>query len=168
MIWTIWQTLTLIILGVCTYFSVQFMIPPPETATGSSGPVLSVFDSLLAVTVPLTAFYFLILFELNKENHFFYRSIWKRAPFFIGIVGALSLIALFVLFFAFSWMPAFCVVILLYQYFLLIFFLWVFAVFFNRMKQNDTVTKAGEQAATYSVWGILVMFLLAYFAVSPI
>lgn len=128
----------------------------------STGPVPSIFDVLLAVAVPLTAFYFLTLFELHKENHIFYRNIWKRGSFFIGLTGILSFAAFVVWRVVSSIFPDPWIVILLYQYFLLVLFLWVFSLFFKRLKQNDTVTKAAELAATYSVWVVLAFLALFY------
>ncbi|MFD2706688.1 hypothetical protein [Salibacterium lacus] len=162
MIWTIFQALTLVILGVCTSFGAWWMDTSSTFGPVSTGPVPSIFDVLLAVAVPLTAFYFLTLFELHKENHIFYQNIWKRAPFLIGTAGLVSFAALAVWQVAFNNFPDPWVVIVLYQYFLLLLFLWVFSLFFKRMKQNDTVTKAAELAATYSVWVVLVFLALFY------
>ncbi|MGY4690875.1 hypothetical protein [Salibacterium sp. K-3] len=163
MLWTIYQVITLVVLAFCTYAASQMIGGFAASGLETAGPVNSLFDILLAVTIPITAFYFFILFELNKDNHIFYRRIWKRAPVLFGAAGILSLAGLFLLFFQDVLWGEKWAIILLYQYFLLLFYMFVFAVFFKRMKRIEPVTRAGELAATYSVWVVLGVFILSYF-----
>ncbi|AOM83511.1 hypothetical protein [Salisediminibacterium beveridgei] len=140
----------------------------PGASAQASGQVNSGIPLILFVGIVVGCFYLIFLFETKKENNLFVHDVWRKMPFIVFGVGAVSLI-IFMIAFAtgplFHWTQDWGYLIYgLMSYFIFLVFVFVFSV----VSKNRDHEERDEKTAHLAYLWTLGLILVPIFLIPPV
>ncbi|RCW63886.1 hypothetical protein DFR57_11511 [Saliterribacillus persicus] len=161
--WLLLQILTLgaigILMGVLEWNEGKRVVSSSANWT----PANNVYITFIIVTVVLSCFYLIFLFEAKKSNNILERSFWNLMPKISISVGVLSIILFLVggtvgpiMAWVEQWRSLLYVFLI---YFLFLIFLFIFSIEHKKQRNNNRINKT---IFTSYIWTIVLFFVIFF------
>ncbi len=126
-------------------------------------PVNNIYITFIIVTVVLSCFYLIFLFEAKKRNNILERSFWNLMPKITITVGVISITLLLVggtLGPIMTWVEQWRSLLYVFlTYFLFLIFLFIFSIEHKKQRNNNRINKT---ILTSYIWTIVLFFVIFF------
>ncbi|WP_102263275.1 hypothetical protein [Mesobacillus jeotgali] len=126
-------------------------------------PANNIYITFFIVTVVLSCFYLIFLFEAKKNNNIFKRPFWNVMPKITISVGVLSIILFLVggtVGPIMSWVEQWRSLLYVFLiYFLFLIFLFIFSIEHKKQRNNNRINKT---ILTSYIWTIVLFFAIFF------
>ena len=133
------------------------------SSSSNWAPANNIYITFIIVTVVLSCFYLIFLFESKKSNNILERSFWNLMPKISISVGVVSIILFLVggtvgpiMTWVEQWRSLLYVFLI---YFLFLIFLFIFSIEHKKQRNNNRINKT---ILTSYIWTIVLFFVIFF------